>query len=231
MKLILLPGMDGTGMLFEPLLNEIGDLDTEVIRLPNTGAQDYSSLAEHVARVIGDRECVLLAESYSGGIAEALVTNHNLNIRYIIFVASFLSSPSRVLSRLAAVLPLKALVAIPLLAPIALKAFLLGWSASPTSIALFRKAMAAVDSRVLSMRLRQIAKYRRAGTTAEIGATYIRPEGDLLVSDRSREFTAAFPNLRIVEVAGPHFVLQVEPEACAKAILASAGHLISAVNP
>lgn len=52
MKLILLPGMDGTGMLFEPLLRELRELDTEVVPLPNSGPQDYASLAEVVANII-----------------------------------------------------------------------------------------------------------------------------------------------------------------------------------
>lgn len=222
--------MDGTGTLFEPLLDELSELDTEVIPLPNSGAQDYASLAEVVAKAIGKRECVLLAESYSGGIAEFLVRNHNLNIKHIIFVASFLSSPSRILSRLAASLPIKALAAIPVLAPFAFKALLLGWSATPKTISLFRKALGEVDSRVLSMRLLQIAEYRSAGASAETYSTYIRPSGDLLVGDRSKELMAAFPNLKIVEVAGPHFVLQAEPEACAKAILVSVGHLTGKGN-
>ncbi|MQX53472.1 alpha/beta fold hydrolase [Alcanivorax sediminis] len=230
MKLILLPGMDGTGMLFEPLLNELGELDTEVVPLPNSGPQDYASLAEVVAHIIGERECVLLAESYSGAIAEFLVRNYSLNIRHIIFVASFLSSPRPFLSRLAAFLPIKALAAIPILAPFALKALMLGWSANPETISLFRKALREVDSRVLSMRLRQIAEYGSAGKTFEIGSTYIRPSGDLLVSDRSKEISAAFPNLKVVEVRGPHFVLQAEPEACAAVIRASVGHLTSKGN-
>lgn len=225
MKLILLPGMDGTGLLFEPLLHEARDLDMEVISLPTTGPQDYASLANSVARTIGDRECALLAESFSGGVAEALVRNHNLNIKHIIFVASFLSSQSRFASRLAAVLPIKALASVPVLAPFVFKALFLGWSANPWLIALFRKSLKSVDAKALSMRLRQIAEYRASGATIEIGATYIRPKGDLLVSDRSTEFAAAFPELKIVELAGPHFVLQTKPEACAKEIRAAVGHL------
>ncbi|MCH1919018.1 hypothetical protein L9G15_06170 [Shewanella sp. A3A] len=230
MKLILLPGMDGTGMLFGPLLNEIGDLDVEVIPLPNAGAQDYASLADTVAKIIGERECVLLVESYSGGIAEVLLKNYRLNIRHIVVVASFFSSPSRLLSRLAAILPIKALAAIPFLAPLAFKAFMLGWSASPSIIALFRMALRTVNATVLRMRLRQIAAYRATGFTSDISATYIRPLDDFLVSDRTQEFTAAFANLEIVEVPGPHFVLQVEPAACASVIRESVGHLTSKGN-
>lgn len=212
-------------MLFDPLLKEINEQDTEVIPLPSTGAQDYISLANFVARKIADRECVLLAESYSGGIAEALLRNHDLKIKHVIFVASFLSSPSRFLSRVAAVLPIKALAAIPVIAPLVLKAFLLGRSASAESIALFRRSLMSVDSRTLRERLRQIAAYQASGVELEAIATYIRPKSDFLVGDRSSEFRKTFPQLEIVEVEGPHFLLQAKPAECAKAILASVSHL------
>ena len=140
MKLVLLPGMDGTGILFEPLLLRLADLDVEVIELPSAGPQDYESLARYTAARIGGRDCVVLAESFSGGVAEALLNDRSLNIKHVIFVASFLSSPSRVLSRVAALLPIKVLTAIPILAPLVLRTFLFGRAASPEAIALFRKA-------------------------------------------------------------------------------------------
>lgn len=217
-------------MLFDPLLKEIQGLDTEVIPLPSTGPQDYPTLAKFVAGKIEGRECVLLAESYSGGIAEALLKNRDVKIRHVIFVASFLSSPSRFLSRLAAILPIKTLVAIPVIAPLVLKAFLLGRSASPESIVLFRKALISADSGALRLRLRQIAAYQASGGQLEATATYIRPKGDLLVGDRAGEFRRALPGVEVVEVAGPHFVLQAEPAECAKAIMASVGHLTSKGN-
>lgn len=225
MKLVLLPGMDGTGMLFEPLLTELTELDVEVIALPSFGAQDYDSLAALVAKLIGERECVVLAESFSGGIAERLVRNEGLNIKHVIFVASFLSCPSRILSRLTIALPIKFLLGLPLISPLVLKALMLGWSANAKTISLLRKALKSVDSRILNIRIRHIAEYRFAALPSEVGATYIYPTGDLLVGNRSKEFTAAFPKLNIISVAGPHFVLQAEPVACAQAILATVGHL------
>lgn len=227
MKLILLPGMDGSGLLFGPLLNRLGSLDTEVIPLPSEGAQDYSSLAEKVAALIGDQECVVLAESYSGGIVEILLKKHNLQIRHVIFVASFLSCPSRTLSRVAAVLPIRALMAIPVLAPLAMKVLLIGRSASPDTISLLRRAINAVDQKVLKRRLQQIAKYRATDNNFETHATYIRPVNDALVGDRTREFRDRFPHLKVINVGGPHFILQAQPDACAERILAEVGHLTS----
>lgn len=227
MKLVLLPGMDGTGVLFGPLLHKLGGLDMEVIPLPSEGEQDYASLAGYVAARIKDRDCVVIAESFSGGIAEALLRDRNLNIRHTIFVASFLTSPSRLLSRVAAVLPIRALVAIPILAPLILRVFLLGRTATPETIALFRKAIGLVPPNTLRARLRQMASYRSAGHVFETDATYIHPTRDFLVGDRKAEFRAVFPKLKLVEVKGPHFILQAEPGACAKHILAAVGHLIS----
>ena len=43
-KLVLLPGMDGTGELFEGFLSNF-DGDYIVISLPQSGSQDHASLA------------------------------------------------------------------------------------------------------------------------------------------------------------------------------------------
>lgn len=225
MKLVLLPGMDGTGILFEPLLQRLGDLDVEVIELPNSGPQDYDSLARYTATRIGGRDCVVLAESFSGGIAEALLNDRSLNIKHVVFVASFLSSPSRLLSRVVSLLPVRALAAIPVFAPLVMRALLFGRTAPPDAIALFRKAISIVPPRILRARLLHMASYRCSRCAFNTEATYLKPTRDFLVSDREVEFGNAFPRLNVVEVEGPHFILQAEPDACAKYVLAAVGHL------
>lgn len=227
MKLVLLPGMDGTGVLFEPLLKQLGSLNIEVIRLPDEGPQDYLSLAEYVASRLPDQEHIVLAESFSGGIVEALLNKGCANLKGIIFAASFLSSPSKVLSRLAAILPIKLLVAVPFFAPYILKAFLLGKSASPEVVALFRVAIAQVPSVVLRLRLRQIATYRASNGVFDVESLYICPEDDVLVRGKEDEFRKTFPRIEVVNLAGPHFILQASPEACAGYITDMVVHLTS----
>ncbi len=227
MKLILLPGMDGTGLLFKPLLRFLDDLEVEVISLPNEGAQDYASLSNYISKHINQKEYVLLAESFSGGIAEALLQDETQDIRHVIFVASFLSSPSQFLAKLASLLPLRLLASIPLISSFFLRFLLLGRDASSETVELFRKALYQVDPKILRARLFYMASLKSTGNSFESEATYIRPTNDLLVNNREAEFRKMFPNLGVIEIAGPHFILQSEPEACAKHIIEVVGHLKS----
>jgi len=49
MKPVLLPGMDGTGLLFGPLLDALPDsIDTEVICYSTTEQQTYTELVEEI---------------------------------------------------------------------------------------------------------------------------------------------------------------------------------------
>lgn len=59
MKLVLLPGMDGTGDLFSPLLQMLSGFQWEVIALPNSGAQDYASIIVYVKQRLPDEDLFL----------------------------------------------------------------------------------------------------------------------------------------------------------------------------
>ncbi len=224
-KLILLPGMDGTGYLFAPLLSYLSALEYEVIPLPCEGGQDADSLAEYVSDRLPDRSYVLLAESFSGPLAANILHSGDPNLRGIIFVASFLSRPGVVLPELFSHLPIKLLAGLPL-SSYAIRAFLLGWGAGPELIALFRKALDSVPGRVLKDRLKQISGLRYDGPVSDRPTVYIRPGRDHLVEDKTSEFKRAFPSTRIIDVAGPHFILQACPNECAVHIVREMSNLV-----
>src|SRR2546429_59271 len=70
-SLVLLPGLDGTGDFFQPLLEALeGDIDTHVVRYPAAGAYDYATCQQLVrAELPEDEPYVLLGESFSGPVA------------------------------------------------------------------------------------------------------------------------------------------------------------------
>src|SRR5690349_11939308 len=99
--LILLPGMDGTGELFGPLLAELPiELPVAVVSYPDRAA----SYADHVAvartELPRDRPFVLLGESFSGPVAVRLAAEAPSNLRGLILCASFLTCPSPLLRAL-----------------------------------------------------------------------------------------------------------------------------------
>ncbi|WOA31877.1 alpha/beta fold hydrolase [Alloalcanivorax xenomutans] len=218
MKLVLLPGMDGTGLLFRDVLAHLTWLECEVIPLPHTGPQDIDSLARHVATRLPQSDYVVLAESFSGKIAETLLLREDPNLKAVIFVASFLSRPGRLLPSLAAALPVKALLALPA-SSLAIRWFLMGRQASDETIARFRQAVISVPQKVLGQRLGQIAGMRFERRRFTLPALYLRPRNDVLVNNATAQFRESFANLDVVEIGGPHFILQARPERCADIIV------------
>ena len=93
--LVLLPGMDGTGALFERLVECLGDrLVTTVVRYPGDQFLDYDQLAALVSRSLPeDRPFVILGESFSGPVAIKLAASRPDGLKGFILGASFVRNP------------------------------------------------------------------------------------------------------------------------------------------
>ena len=61
MKLVFLPGMDGTGRLFAPELLSAIPFESAVIALPETGNQNYVALTNEVAGRLPDTDFDVIA--------------------------------------------------------------------------------------------------------------------------------------------------------------------------
>ena len=48
MKLILLPGLNGTGNLFNAFLSQYPEPDVQVLTLSQSGKQDYDTLTDNI---------------------------------------------------------------------------------------------------------------------------------------------------------------------------------------
>ncbi|MCI5146853.1 MAG: hypothetical protein D3923_15345 [Candidatus Electrothrix sp. AR3] len=83
MQVILLPGMDGTGILFKPLLKEFSeDIDVRALSYPCDTKLSYSQLVEYVRKKLPEREdFILVAESFSGPIGYFLASNPPSNLK------------------------------------------------------------------------------------------------------------------------------------------------------
>ena len=95
-RLILLPGLDGTGELFSPLLHYIPkEFESMPVRYPVTGDQDYDALlnwleAEHPA--VGPT--IVMAESFSSPLAVRYAARHPDAVRALVVCAGFLRAPA-----------------------------------------------------------------------------------------------------------------------------------------
>ncbi len=218
MKLVLLPGMDGTGLLFYRLLAALGDVDAVVVPLPQSGPQDYERLALYVKERLPDDEFILLAESFSGGIAARLSQQEIPNLKGIVFIASFLSAPGSLLVKAARWLPLKLLSSLPF-SSVAFRKWFLGSDAGAEMIQAFRQVIRSVPTRVLKDRLAVIAAARYDGFRSLCPVAYIGAARDALVDSSKRQaFAEAYSNCTFEEIDGPHFILQARPAESATVI-------------
>jgi pimeloyl-ACP methyl ester carboxylesterase len=217
--------MDGTGLLFYRVMTELGGVDAVVVPLPQEGAQDYARLASYVESRLPEDDFVIVAESFSGGIAARLSQQEMPGLKGVVFVASFLSAPRPFLAQIARWLPIKLLSALPFTSVVHKKLFL-GGDADSDLVAEFRRVVRSVPSAVLSDRLSVIANARYDGFRSPCPAVYVGAEKDALVEkSMRREFSDAYQNIAFIEVDGPHFILQARPEESAAVIHQAVSYL------
>ena len=221
MKLVLLPGMDGTGLLFKSFVDCLSDeIDCRVLSLPS-GRQDYATLIEQLGDEIeGDEDFVLLAESFSGPIALELTRRFSGRVKGLIFVASFLSCPNNGLKWLGWILPLKLLMMLPM-PNFALRRYLLGTDASPELLQQFKAVIRNVDRGLLVQRLDVVRQLRMKADPAplRLPCFYLEALDDHLLNDRCLDaFYDVFGRVSQRRISGPHLLLQSRPNECARIV-------------
>ena len=155
---LLLPGLDGTGDLFEPFASVAPPgIETVVVNYPHN--ESSMEVLEKRAREKLAERSIIIAESFSGPIGARLATD--ARVRALVLCNSFISSPF-VASAPHAGLPsfLRHLAVAPLFSiPIPdflLRSALLGSRAAPALVEKTRRAIRSIPARVLAGRVRQV---------------------------------------------------------------------------
>ena len=93
--LVLLPGLDGTGRLFEPLLSVLpAAFEASVVHYPPDRLLPHHELLNCIRSVIPwDHPYVVVAESSAGPLALRFVVAQRQDIRAVVLCASFVSNP------------------------------------------------------------------------------------------------------------------------------------------
>jgi pimeloyl-ACP methyl ester carboxylesterase len=216
---VLLPGLDGTGEQFAPLIDALGsEVPTLTVRYPNAPL-DYEALQEIVATALPrDRSYVILGESFSGPIALSLAAQVPRGLLGCILCASFVVNPRRIL-RLA--LPFIRLVP-PQQVPSAISDFLvMGRFATPALRQLQLNARRSVSPSTFVARLKAIAAVNVGDTLKhlKLPTLYLRATEDRLVPRSAGQLYLRYAQAgRVVDLEGPHFLLQARPKPAADAI-------------
>ncbi|MGE8359450.1 alpha/beta fold hydrolase [Pseudomonas sp.] len=215
MRLVLLPGLNGSSHLFRPLLDELDGIPIEVLELPAEGPQDHDSLAATLHRQLGEEPFVLLGESFSGAIAYRIALQQPPGLRGVIFAASFLSRPS-------ALLPLIQHLPIPRrlsTLSAALKIFCVGRDASDELLQQLKQEIRLIPDALLRARLQSLAELRAPQQRLALPALHLWPQQDRLVSHQvASQLAGPCSDLQQVRIEGPHFILQTQAAVCAHAI-------------
>lgn len=219
---VLLPGLDGTGELFAPLLQALAEnITTSVVRY---GAElTFDEYVESAGKALPE-QCVLIAESFSGPVAVAVAARHPGKIRALVLCATFAVSPFRVLLSGARFVPAR-LFRPNLLLPAMVDYFCFSGPSvslrpSPVSV------LTTVPPAIMRARLACLAKVDVRALLPRISTPvlYLRATNDRIVSSRlSQELTSQLPNVTVTEIDGPHLLLQTRPRECAAALTAFVG--------
>lgn len=193
--------MDGTASLFPPL--PAGDL---VLALPQERLS-YDALAERLQGRI-PAGATLVGESFSGPLAVLLA--NRVPVGRVVLVASFVTPPAmRWPSWL-----LRALFSVPPPGP-ALRMLLLEREA--TDLGALQTAIASVPADVMADRARRVMEVdvREALGRVDAPVTYLRATRDRVVGAGAADVVRAVrPDAEVVDVDGPHLLLQTRWAAC-----------------
>jgi pimeloyl-ACP methyl ester carboxylesterase len=229
-NLVLLPGMDGTGILFEPFIAaaRVAKLSVTVVSYPTDVPLNYVELTE-IARAALPPEgpFVILGESYSGPIAIELAKSCSPRLNGLVLCCTFARNPRPALRLLQPFFPLLPGGSV---SPTALNYFLFGRFSTPTLEALAVRAVEQVAPDVRRGRLRQLLTLDVSNTLAALTLPilYLRASEDRVIPRRESDYICRLnPRVRVVGIEAPHMLLQASSAEAARVIgdfIDDAGH-------
>jgi pimeloyl-ACP methyl ester carboxylesterase len=200
-------------------------LTPQVVSYPTEQCLTYKELVPFVQNVLPRKEpFVLLGESFSGPLSIEIAALSPPNLRAVILCASFVSNPVSPSLTWLAWLP-KLLISSfgHLSVPDVLVRFFAAGVDSPQDLLdLFHCVKKKVSPRVLAERVRAIQEVdaREALKSCSVPILYLRANQDRLISPKCIDDVRDIkPNIQIVEIDSPHFILQRKPQEAAAAIM------------
>ncbi len=216
MKLLLLPGLDGTGELFTPFIKALDETDCEVIRYPPDRAMSYADHEAYVhERLPSDQPFVLLGESFSGPVAISIAARSPANLLGVILCCSFVSNPLPVFGPLGRLIGVAPAVKLParLFAP-----WLYGGHATPELRRAHVRAMSTVAASTLRARVAAVlaVDYRERLRRVAVPMLYLQARKDRLIPRSALQSIQRIRgDVQVSGVDGPHFLLQTRAQECA----------------
>ena len=216
--LVFLPGLDGTGLSFEPLRPFLpSDIDLTVVRYPVDRLLSFEETVEcAAAQIPAGRTQAILAESFSGPVAVKLLSSGQVRAKCLILCCTFVRPPRPVLLQIGRFLPLSYLMRLPV------PEFILGWMLGgddfyQSRFPMYDRIREAVPAKTLAHRLGVISELDVSEClwNLSLPCCYIQATEDWVVPRRCLSpFREALPDLYVRRVKGPHTILQARPGEC-----------------
>lgn len=225
--LVLIPGLDGSGHLFEPLIGVLpSTYEASVVRFPvDRPISHRETLGCIRAAIPWDHPYVVVAESSAGPLAMKFVEAQRQGIRAVVLCASFVSSP---LAAQPTTDPLKwatSLFSKPWyekpVTPDLIREHLLGHDAPGTLIERTAESLRAQKPEVWSSRIQSVlsADARQELAVCEKPLLYLQATEDRFVGSAAlEEIQRLKPSVKVATIRGPHAVLQRNPRESFEAI-------------
>jgi len=223
--LVLLPGFDGTGKLFDGLINELGN-NFNIVAINYCEEVTIEAYLTCINEKIGqNKQVILLAESFSGPIALHFITNHSDKIKCCIFSTSFSKTPFLSLCKAAVFLP-DIFFQSTALQKIAIKYYCYGKYFTNHLGERTLKAINSISANTVKKRLKLLCTQQSHKLIKDknhnifMPCLYLQASEDKIVrKSLASDLCNALPNVNKVTINGPHLLLQTKPKECASAIL------------
>lgn len=221
LTIVLLPGMDGTGSLFDPFISALGNqFNIIVVRYPNSGSLGYKELEEIARLSLPDNgDFIILGESFSGPIAVSLASTHPRGLVGLVLCSTFIRNPRpalRAFNWLVNFLPVK-------LAPNLIQShFLMGRSATKSLESAMKTAINQVSAAAFCARMRAVLSVdvSMPMSSVSVPTLYLQASQDRLVPrSAAAEIANIHPETEIVLLDAPHFLLQVATNEAAAVVI------------
>jgi pimeloyl-ACP methyl ester carboxylesterase len=219
--LVLLPGMDGTGLLFAPLLRALPPwVKPLVVAYPGDRPLDYAGHLELVmAALPTDRPYVILGESFSGPLALMAAARRPEGLRGVILSATFIEWPMGYpawLARLVVDCGVFGLKSTRLF-----QGIVMGKGASDELRQMFPAIMARLAPAVLAARAEAVMTVDCRGELASCPVPLLAlvAKRDRIVASRCAERMKQLrPDLEIARFDSPHLILQLATDQAVERI-------------
>jgi pimeloyl-ACP methyl ester carboxylesterase len=233
--LVLLPGLDGTGSLFAPLLAHLPEgLIPVVVKYPPDKVLYYEQLYPYIREVMPWNEpYILLAESFSGPLAIKFAAAQPENVHALVLVSSFFSKIDAPAASWTSFFTKEKWFehATP---DSAIKQLITGGVCEPALLSAIKQAIHTVQPEVLAHRVRLMFEIDLSNALKELRAPLLCLAGtqDKLAAPQAiQHLLAAKANSACVTFDTSHLLLQTHPKEALQAIQHFARNLPGEATP